>query len=109
MANHVIAYLKPQICLEFLKPKSESFSQKLLQAVRTFQKSVWIQTRDQGLLGQLQDKRENSKQKGYLILLVRSPVIINNKAVDLQMLYFFLQMQHSNLLIDGFQDTTERK
>lgn len=69
-----------------------------------------IQTQDQGLLGQLQEKVENSKQKGYLVLLIQLPIIINNKAVDFQSLFFFfLQMQYSNLLTDVFQDTRKRK
>jgi len=70
-----------------------------------FQRPAWIQAQDQGFLGQLQEKTENSEQKGYLILLIQSPVIINNKAVDFQCLGFFLQLQYSNLFIDVFQDT----
>lgn len=69
-----------------------------------------IQTQDQGLLGQLQEKAENSKQRGYLVLLIQLPIIINNKAVDFQgLFFFFLQMQYSNLLTDVFQDTRKRK
>lgn len=73
MANHVIAYLTPQICLEFQKPSKISLPKSALSHESFLEVCVDPNTRS-GTPGSVTGETWNLKQKGYWVMKPRNGV-----------------------------------